>query len=106
MLGKRARFQPNQDWVQTRVNTVPELLDSQILVQLDPDSSAQSITKDFICRICHGVVWNAKQCGHSGCNILLCSNCVEQWDDSEDKKCLNCYKAFNFSIVDNRILKN
>jgi hypothetical protein len=85
---------------------MPEVRDADIRVELAPQQANKlcKIRSEFICIICHNVVWEPKECRHDGCDIMCCGRCIDEWW-SLSETCPSCKNTDKFKKL-NRNLKN
>jgi hypothetical protein len=99
MLGKRtAQFSPDRKQLDRQIEEqLAALKDSDVIVELEPEQCCQgkkSLRPEFVCLICHKVVWEAKECTEEKCDTTFCGLCIDKWFEvSPNGRCPNCKKG-------------
>ncbi len=105
MLGKRKRFEIDQDWLESSLVQFEKLKDQQgSKVQLDPNqvTGDRKVNSEFICVICSCVAWDMLECNN--CDIVSCCSCIADWHKKK-QSCPSCQQNSQFRKL-NRNLKN
>lgn len=71
-------------------------------VEISLDSAKQTLGTEFVCNICHNVVWEPVEC--KSCSVLNCSKCIKD-QLNYSKKCPSCRSVYKMGNI-NRLLKN